>query len=115
IQRVSAALASPVDLEEAYATGAHAVRHAVEGKSGYMVTLEREAGSPYVCRTGIVSLEEVANREKKLPRAFINERGDGVTRQFLEYVTPLIGGPLPEYARLERHFVGRRPGGPCAE
>ena len=108
IQRVSALLASPVDVAEAYATGAQAVRHAVEGKSGWMVTLEREPGAEYACKTGIVSLEEVANREKKVPREFINAEGTGVTGAFLEYVTPLIGGPLPEYARLEKHFVKKR-------
>ena len=108
IQRVSALLASPVDVEEAYATGAQAVRHAVEGKSGWMVTLEREPGAEYACKTGIVSLEEVANREKKVPREFINAEGTGVTGAFLEYVTPLIGGPLPEYARLGKHFVKKR-------
>ncbi len=105
IQRVSALLASPVDVEEAYATGAQAVRHAVEGKSGWMVTLEREPGEGYACKTGIVSLEEVANREKKMPREFIDAEGTGVTDAFLEYATPLIGGPLPQYARLEKHFV----------
>ena len=108
IQRVSALLASPVDVEEAYATGAQAVKHAVEGKSGWMVTLEREPGAEYACKTGIVSLEEVANREKKVPREFINAEGTGVTGAFLEYVTPLISGPLPEYARLEKHFVKKR-------
>ena len=108
IQRVSALLASPVDVEEAYATGAQAVKHAVEGKSGWMVTLEREPGAEYACTTGIVSLEEVANREKKVPREFINAEGTGVTGAFLEYVTPLIGGPLPEYARLEKRFVKKR-------
>jgi 6-phosphofructokinase len=105
IQRVSALLASRVDADEAYATGAQAVRHAVEGKSGYMVTLEREPGREYACRTGIVSLAEVANREKKIPRDFINAEGNGVGPAFLDYVTPLIGDPLPEYARLEKHFV----------
>lgn len=70
-----------------------------------MVTLEREPGIEYACKTGIVPLAEVANREKRVPREFINAEGNGVTRMFLEYVTPLIGEPLPEYARLEKHFV----------
>lgn len=94
-----------MDLEEAYTTGAQAVRHAVEGKSGYMVTIEREPGVEYACKTGIVSLEDVANKEKKVPREFIDAEGNGVTLPFLDYVTPLIGDPLPEYARLEKHFV----------
>jgi len=105
IQRVSATLASRVDLAEAYATGAQAVRHAVAGESGYMVTLEREPGAAYSCKTGIVPLTEVANREKKVPRTFINEEGNWVTQAFLDYVTPLIGDPLPEYARLEKHSI----------
>lgn len=105
IQRVSAALASRVDLEEAYITGVKAVAHAVEGKSGYMVTLEREPGRKYVCNTGIVPLKEVANREKRVPRHFIDAAGSGATRAFLDYVAPLIGEPLPEYARLQKHFV----------
>ena len=105
IQRVSTLLASRVDADEAYATGAQAVRHAVEGESGFMVTLERAPGHEYACRTGIVSLSEVANKEKKIPRDFINAEGNWVTPAFLDYVTPLIGDPLPEYARLEKHFV----------
>ncbi|MCE5262176.1 MAG: 6-phosphofructokinase [Deltaproteobacteria bacterium] len=105
IQRVSALLASRVDAAEAYATGAQAVKHAVEGESGHMVTLEREPGREYACRTGTISLSEVANKEKKIPRDFINAEGNGVAQSFLDYVTPLIGDPLPEYARLEKHFV----------
>ena len=84
------------------------VRHAVAGQSGYMVTMEREPGRTYACKTGIVPLSEVANREKRVPREFINGEGNGVTNAFLDYVTPLIGGPLPEYARLEKHFVKKR-------
>jgi hypothetical protein len=36
---------------------------------------------------------------------FINAEGNGVTRVFLDDVTPLIGDPLPIYARLDKHFV----------
>jgi hypothetical protein len=35
----------------------------------------------------------------------VNAEGSRVTKAFLDYVTPLIGDPLPEYARLEKHFV----------
>ena len=105
IQRVSAVLASPVDLEEAYRTGADAVKQAMAGHSGYMVTLDRLPGSAYGCTTGLVALKDVANREKKVPPDFIAADGHWVTAAFLDYATPLIGGPLPEYARLEKHFV----------
>jgi ATP-dependent phosphofructokinase / diphosphate-dependent phosphofructokinase len=70
-----------------------------------MVALEREPGGEYACKRRIVPLAEVANKEKKTPRDFTNAEGNGVTRAFLDYVTPLIGDHIPEYARLEKHFV----------
>ncbi|RKY04497.1 6-phosphofructokinase, partial [Candidatus Poribacteria bacterium] len=102
IQRNSILLASRVDLEEAYMVGAKAVELAVQGVTDVMVTLVRESNRPYRCTTGTVELEFVANREKKVPDEFINEEGNFVTEEFLEYVRPLIGDPLPEYVRLER-------------
>jgi len=35
-------------------------------------------------------------------------KGNFVTPAFVEYAGPLIGGPLPEYARLEYHRVPQR-------
>ena len=94
--------ASSTDLEEAYMAGQMAVRHAVEGKTDYMVTLVREPGAEYKCTTGLVELEKVALGTKVVPDEFINEAGNGVTDAFIEYARPLIGGPLPEYARLKK-------------
>ena len=102
IQRVSMVCASETDLEEAYIVGQMAVRHAVEGKTDYMVTLVREPGSEYKCTTGLVELEKVALDTKTVPDEYINDAGNGVTDAFIEYARPLIGGPLPEYARLEK-------------
>ncbi len=100
IQRMSILAASPVDMEEAYLVGQQAVVSAAEGVSGFMITLVRESNSPYRVSTGLAPLEEVANAEKQVPPEFINERGNFVTETFLEYVRPLIGPPLPPYARL---------------
>ena len=102
IQRVSIIGASEADLLEAYTVGQMAVRHAVEGKTDYMVTLVREPGAEYRCITGLVELEKVALGTKVVPEEFINEAGNGVTDAFIEYARPLIGGPLPEYARLAK-------------
>lgn len=110
IQRVSAALASPVDQEEAYLVGQVAVRHAVEGLSDKMVTLVRESDEPYRCTTGLADLELVANAEKLMPDEFIAESGNDVTAAFLEYARPLIGGPLPEYAYLRKVLLPKRTG-----
>ncbi len=107
IQRVSGIAQSSTDRAEAYLSGTMAVKHAVEGKSGYMVTLVREANEPYKCGTGLSELVNIANKERKVPKEFIAASGTWVTKEFLKYVTPLIGGSLPEYARLEKHFIAK--------
>lgn len=103
IQRMSMALASQTDLEEAYLAGRMAVRYAVLGRSDQMVVLVRESGDGYRCTTDSAPLAQVANVEKRLPGEFLSESGNFVTPAFLRYAEPLIGGPLLEYARLEKH------------
>jgi ATP-dependent phosphofructokinase / diphosphate-dependent phosphofructokinase len=103
LQRSFAELASPTDREEAYAVGRTAVRVAVEGETGKMVTLVRQPGREYVWETGLAPLVEVANKERNLPSAYIDDDGNDVTPAFIEYAKPLIGGPLLAYARLAKH------------
>lgn len=107
MQRSSGLCISEVDAEEAFAAGAAAVRLAVAGTSGQMVTLVRESDQPYRCSTGLVPLEMVANQEKYLPDSFINEAGNHVTQAYKDYARPLIGGPLPPYVTLASHRVAK--------
>lgn len=100
--RASLAHASPVDREEARQCAEVAVRHALLGITGMMVTLERVSGAPYRCEFGLAPLEEIGASERTLPREFINEAGNYPSDQFCEYARPLLGPGLPEYARLER-------------
>ena len=102
IQRVSIALQSKTDQEEAYLVGQMAVRHALAGVSDKMVTLVRESNEPYHCTTGLADLDKVANAEKLMPADFINEAGNDVTEKFVEYALPLIGAPLPKYAYFKK-------------
>ncbi len=102
IQRMSMALASPVDLEEAYLAGAMAVRYAVGGRTDQMVVLVREPGDSYRCTTDSTPLADIANSEKRLPTEFLSREGNFVTDAFLRYAEPLIGGPLLQYARLSK-------------
>jgi 6-phosphofructokinase len=102
MQRSAADRASKVDIEEACLVGRFAVKSAVEGKSGFMVTLIREKDSIYKIHTGLVGLEKVANLRKAVPSNFINEKGNDVTEDFLEYARPLIGGPFHPYVRLKK-------------
>jgi len=107
MQRSSGICISQVDADEAYMVGRNAVIGAVEGTTDKMVTLIREPGEAYHCTTGLVPLEEVANAEKLMPDEFINDERNGVSAAFLDYATPLLGGPLPEYVKLENHPLRR--------
>ncbi len=102
IQRMSMVCASQTDLDEAYMAGQAAVKRAVSGTTDKMITLVRESNDPYRCVTGLAPLAEIANAEKLVPDEFISDDDTFVTQAFLDYATPLIGGPLPEYVRLER-------------
>jgi 6-phosphofructokinase len=108
IQRVSMVCASEVDLEEAYLVGKIAVRQAVDGTTGYMVTLQRSSRPQYECETGLAKLEEVAGRTRTVPQEFVSEKGNSVTKRFIDYAKPLIGSPLPKYARLKKFAVEKR-------
>jgi len=110
IQRVSAALASSVDVDEAWRVGQAAVAHAIKGQSGQMVTINRERDHPYRSQTGLVPLERVANAIRPVPDAFIAQSGNDVTAAYLSYIRPLIGGPLPAYARLRNTTISKRLG-----
>ena len=108
IQRVSSVLASPVDMDEASRVGQTAVREAVAGKTGFMVSIIREPGPQYRSTLGLVPLERVANAVRQVPDEFIAPAGNDVTAAYLSYIRPLIGPPLPEYARLVRVPVPAR-------
>lgn len=105
LQRASMALASRTDLAEAYEVGRAAVRASMEGRTGVMVTLVRRSDTPYVCETGLAPVEEIANREKKLPAEYMNEAGNYPTDAYMTYARPLIGDPLPDYVRLAKIAV----------
>jgi len=108
-QRAAMHIASRTDIDEAYMVGVQAVKLALNGESGLMVTMERDtARQDYHCRVGSVELGRVANMEKKVPVEWISDLGNGVTEEFVEYAGPLIQGEvqlpfkngLPDYTGL---------------
>ena len=108
MQRACISLASTIDLEESYCVGAAAVAAAVGGATGTMVTLEREPGPAYAVTTGLIGVDDIAGKERPLPDAFLNDAGNFVTPAFLDYARPLLGEPLPEYARLRGPLAAKR-------
>ncbi len=102
IQRAAGDRVSAVDRKEAVQVGKEAVKLAVAGNTGFMVTLVRKSNRPYRIETGMAPLGDIANQVKKVPAEFISPEGNDVTGKFLDYVRPLAGGPLDPYVRLRR-------------
>ena len=93
-QRHAMAMASPVDLDEAYAVGQMAAELAAAGQSGYMATILRNPGRVYSVRYDKVPLGDVANSERTFPADWITPSGCDVTDDFLRYARPLIGNDM---------------------
>jgi ATP-dependent phosphofructokinase / diphosphate-dependent phosphofructokinase len=89
-----------LDIDEAWQCGRAAVDLAHSGKTGLMVTLQRESNTPYRCTTGTIPLNDVAVHAKPMPDNFISTDGSFITPAFIDYLRPLLG-PLPTYANLE--------------
>jgi 6-phosphofructokinase 1 len=95
--------ASEVDFGEALMAGQAAVRRAVEGMNGFMITISRhiDPNKPYSSAIGMARLRLGANSHRPVPEQFINEAGNDVMEAFLNYARPLLGESLPAYIRLE--------------
>lgn len=94
LQRCASHIVSRVDITEAFQVGGAAVKAAFEGETGKMIILKRISDDPYICVTDIYDVHKVANVEKKVPREWINEEGDFVTEDFVNYIRPLIQAEL---------------------
>ncbi len=109
LQRCASRIVGRVDITEAYQGGGAAVKAAFEGETGKMIILKRVSDDPYLCVTDIFDVHKIANVEKKVPREWINEEGNYVTQEFINYVRPLIQAELtpmmvdglPRHLRLE--------------
>ncbi len=98
LQRSARHLASATDFSHAYAAGRAGVELAIEGGNAVMITIQRTGDDPYAWETSAAPLEQVANREKELPRNFITPDGYGITQAARTYLQPLIEGEaLPPF------------------
>ncbi len=94
LQRSASHCASRVDILEATQVGGAAVKAADEGDTGKMVVLQRLSDDPYQCGTEVKDIHKIANDEKLVPREWVNEEGNYVTDEFVNYVRPLIQGDM---------------------
>jgi len=107
LQRAATHIASLTDINEAFQVGHDAVVAANEGKTGMMITLDRNGDDPYQCGTSAYDIHAIANVERKVPDEWITTDGTDLTDDFEKYGRPLIMGELmPLYVNgTPRHLV----------
>src|SRR5579862_6931049 len=116
LQRAARHIASKVDVEQAYAVGKAAVELALKGTNAVMPVIQRKSNRPYRWSVGHVPLDQVANKEKKLPPEYISADGFGITEPCRKYLEPLIAGEayppyergLPSYVHIKGAAVRRK-------
>lgn len=117
LQRSARHAASKVDAEQAYAVGKAAVKYALDGMNAVMPVIVRTSDTPYRWKILPAPLTRIANREKKMPRSFIDRDGFGITAAARRYLAPLIRGEapppygkngLPAYVRLKNVAVKKK-------
>ncbi|MDE6021769.1 MAG: 6-phosphofructokinase [Ruminococcus sp.] len=92
MQRCSSHISSATDIREAEEIGAAGVRCALSGETGKVMVFRRIRNEPYTIIIEPAPAESIANREKYLPSAFINETGNNITEEAYSYFMPLIQG-----------------------
>lgn len=107
LQRAATHLASLTDINEAFQVGYDAVKAAEEGKTGMMITLNRNGDDPYQCGTSAYDIHAIANVERPVPAEWITEDGCDVNEGYISYARPLIMGELqPLFVNgVPRHLV----------
>lgn len=116
LQRSARHLASAVDVAQAHALGAAALRLALAGESDVAPILHRLSDAPYRWEIRTAPLAALANVERRLPPEFISADGYHITEACRRYLAPLIAGEdlppfangLPVYVRLKNQSVTRR-------
>jgi 6-phosphofructokinase 1 len=116
LQRSARHVASATDLAQAQAVGTAAVEYALAGRNAVLPAIRRLSDDPYRWDIVPAPLEQVANREKMMPKSFISKDGFGITAAARRYLAPLIAGEaatvwrdgLPVVAQLKLKLTRKR-------
>lgn len=108
MQRCASHIASATDLSESKLLGIKACQCALSKQNGMMATLVRQSNTPYQVLLDTIPVNQVANREKIVPDAYIHPSCTDVSPAMLDYLAPLIQGEihahyesgLPKYISL---------------
>jgi len=109
-QRREIAYVSEIDKEEAYQVGAYAAKIALSGESGFMSTIVRNPDLPYKVNYDKILLDTVANSEREFPKKWISSNRVDVTDEFINWALPLIGEPLPRFAKFKEIYIAKKCG-----
>ena len=88
LQRCYSPITSLTDVNEAIECGRHAVKFALNNLNGVMVGMFRN--DSYSISYQPIELEKVANQIKYMPQSMINNEGNHVNQEFIDYALPLI-------------------------
>lgn len=107
LQRCAGYMLSETDIIESRNLGAFAAISAVRGESGKMSSIIRTSNDPYQVEIGLSDLSRIANFEKKVPIEWINEEGNDIKEELLEYLKPLIHGEvdIPYENGVPKHLI----------
>ena len=92
-QRCASHLLSATDIKESFEVGSAAAEAALYGATGCMMAIDRREDG-YSVKYVPKEISKIANAVKTVPREFINEEGNNVTDDALEYILPLIDGEV---------------------
>ncbi len=94
MQRCSSHICSKTDIDEAEAIGAEAVKAAMRGETGVTMVFRRISDKPYVVTIESADTALMANKEKFVPREWINVAGNNISDEAIKYFLPLIRGEV---------------------
>ncbi len=91
-QRAASHIQSLTDVNEAIEVGRTGVQAVIAKKTNLMVIMKRVDNDPYTIEYKLHDLSQCANTEKKVPKSMINSKGNGMTKEFIDYALPIIQG-----------------------
>ena len=104
LQRAFIGCRSDRDASEAREVGEKAVQFAMWDDVDGSVVIRRPV-LDYSVDYELVPIDKVAGKTRHMPDEFINEAGNGVTEDFMNYCRPLLGSNLHEAHRLRAPAV----------
>lgn len=94
MQRCSSHICSKTDIDEAEEIGSAGLKAALAGETGKMMCFKRISDMPYAVTIDMVDAKEIANKEKKFPKNWINAAQNDVSAEAQNYFLPLIQGEV---------------------